>query len=179
MANKHICCLKPRRCSVCKIQMRYSSDTLCVRSLVRLSSWKYLLLPHWTGKPVCMGGEPCCGRCIVLWRVKEEQQTHFMNYWKNGPGKGKVCVASLVGWMWMFHSIQFQAKYREKSTYNLHRKHTECDTHSHLVASVSLGAAVCCFSGDVVNHTWRCYFTKPHFVLSLGLNIHTEHSQGP
>lgn len=69
------------------------------------------------------------------------------------PGKGKVCVASLVGWTWMFHSIQFQAKYREKSTYNLHRKHTECDTHSHLVASVSLGAAVCCFSGDVVNHT--------------------------
>lgn len=64
-----------------------------------------------------------------------------MNYWKNGPGKGKVCVASLVGWTWMSHSIQFQAKYREKSTYSLHRKHTECDTHSHLVASVSLGAA--------------------------------------
>lgn len=93
MANKHICCLKPRRCSVCKIQMRYSSDILCVRSLVQLSSWKYSLLPHWTGKLVCMGGEPCCGRCIVLCRVKEEQQTHFMNYWKNRPGKGKCCLA--------------------------------------------------------------------------------------
>lgn len=44
---------------------------------------EYSLLPHWTGKLVCMGGVPCCGRCIVLCRVKEEQQTHFMNYWKN------------------------------------------------------------------------------------------------
>lgn len=37
---------------------------------------------------------------------------------------------------------QFQANYREESTYDLHRKHTECDTHClHLMASVSLGAA--------------------------------------
>lgn len=109
MANKHICCLKPRRCSVCKIQMRYSSDTLCVRSLVQLSSWKYSLLPHWTGKLVCMGGEPCCGRCIVLCRVKEEQQTHFMNYWKNRPGKGKRCLA-LVGRLdlWVAQHSVFQ-----------------------------------------------------------------------
>lgn len=44
----------------------------CARALVQLSSWKHSLRPHWTGKLVCMRGEPCCGRCIVLCRVKEE-----------------------------------------------------------------------------------------------------------
>ena len=110
MANKHICCLKPRRCSVCKIQMRYSNDTLCVRSLVQPSSGKYLLLPHWTGKLICMGGEPCCGRCVVLCRVKEEQQTHFMNYWKNRPRKEKSCLALVVGSLdlWVTQNSAFQ-----------------------------------------------------------------------
>lgn len=148
MANKHICCLKPRRCSVCKIQMRYSSDTLCVRSLVQLSSWKYSLRPHWTGKLVCKGGEPCCERCIVLCRVKEEQQTHSMNYWKNRPGKGKCCLA-LVGRLdlWVAQHSFFSSQVLIESTYNFHLRHTgehECDIYSlRLMSSVSLKSRMC------------------------------------
>lgn len=143
MANKHICCLKPRRCSVCKIQMRCRSDTLCEIAGATEQLENTHLLPHWTGKLVCMGGEPCCGRCIVLCRVKEEQQTHFMNYWKNRPGKGKNAAwPLLVDWTCGLHGIQFPASNRWRTTYNLHLRHTgehECDIlWLHLMASTSL-----------------------------------------
>lgn len=67
--------------------MRYSSDTRPVWE--RWRNWT-VGNTHRSGKLVCIGGEPCCGRCIVLRRVKEEQQTHSMNYWKNRPGKGEM-----------------------------------------------------------------------------------------
>lgn len=179
MANKHICCLKPRRCSVCKIQMRYSSDTLCVRSLGQLSSWKYSLLPHWTGKLVCMGVEPCCGRCIVLCRVKEEQQIHFMNYWRNRPGKGKCCLV-LVGRLdlWVAQHSAFQP----------------CIDRGVLLMSIldTPGAVSVTYTHFVswprecaASIVWRqphlalkCYYAKPHilfciFETILTVDLHT------
>lgn len=70
--------------------------SLYARSLVQPSSWKYSLLPRWVGRLVCMGGKPCCGRWIVLCRVKEEQHTHAINYGGNRSRKRKPSL-TLVG----------------------------------------------------------------------------------
>lgn len=159
MANKHNCCLKLRHCGVCKIQMRYSSDTLCVRSLVQPSSWKYSLLPHWTGKLVCMGGESCCGRCIVLCRVKEEHQTHFMNYLKNRPGKGK-CYLALVGGLdlWVAQHSVFQPGIdRGVLTISIFDMLEAMSvTYTHFVSlPLSLKGRMCCFRSIVDNPSWH------------------------
>lgn len=79
--------------------MRWSGDTACVRSLVQRSTWKYSLLPHWTGKLIYMRGEACCGRCVVQGQGRAENTFHELL--KESTWKGKNAAWPLFGKLYL------------------------------------------------------------------------------
>lgn len=97
MANKHICCLKPRRCSVCKIQMGCRCDTLreiagateqlenthcSLTGLANLYAWEGC---HAVGDVLCCAGSRKNSKHIS-WIIE-----------RTDLERGKKCCLALVG----------------------------------------------------------------------------------